>query len=105
MSYDSYVDRVIGGKSVLTCFYEDLEAKKDVYIVAQALNGFTYTGKLVGIGPGPLGLGLSLYVIYEKNGKELPAELFVDALVSIQPSSLDEIKSVRALKEKQRDRR
>ena len=74
---------------------QKLSEGDECWIVAQGLNGFTYTGKYVGYNE----QDKSITVEYKRDGSApIKSDIFLHGLCSIQLSSYDEIKQIREMK-------
>jgi hypothetical protein len=65
--------------------------EEDKYVVIQATNGFTYTGKFFRYDEEKG----SITVVYEKGGKQILADIFISGICSIQLSTKREIEEIR----------
>lgn len=78
---------------------DKIQLSGPIYVVAQGVNGMTYTGKTVGV---DLDLGV-ITVEYERDdsvGTKFKTDLFLNGLCSLQETSKEEIKRVRDKREK-----
>lgn len=78
-------------------FRKKASEKDECWIVAQGLNGFTYTGKFVMYNEQEN----SMTVEYKRDGlPPIKSDIFLHGLCSIQLSSYEEIKQIRETKSK-----